>query len=667
MGSCPVSVVSFLGGILLMAESEGKTEGLLGKLIRAIAVIFSLFQLYTAFFGIFPAFQQRVVHLSFALCLIFLLSQSKGSRKVIDYVLAGTCMAIGIWSFAAYKELWLRGGAPATTDVIVGMILTAAVLEGTRRAIGWTLPILSVLFILYAKFGNYFPEPFTHRGHDMERIINDLYLSTNGIFGIPLGVSSTMVAIFIIFAALLQGSGGGKIFIDLAMSLFGTVRGGPAKIAIVASGLFGTISGSAVANVAGTGTFTIPLMKHIGFHPRFAGAVEATASTGGQLMPPVMGAAAFIMAEILHIPYVAICIAAVIPAILYFVVLFLHVDSESVLRGLKGMPRSQLPILVKVLQQAWYVLIPLGILIYALVIARFTEVTSASMSIIALLAMVGLGKIFRRSGAGFKEIVMALENGGRDMISVALTCACAGIVIGTVMLTGLGHELSGILINFAAGQLGILLMITAVASLILGMGLPTSACYIILAILVAPAIVEFGVPTLAAHMFIFYVGLMANVTPPVALAAYAGAGIAGADPFKTGFTACRLAMSGFILPFFFVFRPELLLIGPSASAIAFSILVIGVALVSMVAVTTGYLLIGRLRKIPRILLLMGSTSLIYPSYTSDIVGFCLVIGGYCWALLDAAKERGGVVAWVKRGEGLNEPQREKNSQSHPDQ
>ena len=652
-----------------MAKSNGETRVKVdvGTLIRAIAVVFSLFQLYTAFFGIFPAFQQRVVHLSFALCLIFLLSPSKGARRIIDYALAGTCMAIGIWSFAVYKELWLRGGAPATIDVIVGMILTAAVLEGTRRSIGLTLPILSFVFILYAKFGNYFPEPFTHRGHGLERIINNLYLSTDGIFGIPLGVSSTMVAIFIIFAALLQGSGGGKIFIDLAMSLFGMVRGGPAKIAVVASGLFGTISGSAVANVVGTGTFTIPLMKHIGFPPRLAGAVEATASTGGQLMPPVMGAAAFIMAEMLHIPYVTICIAAVIPAILYYAVLFLHVDSESVIRGLKGLPRSQLPIFGKVLRQAWYVLIPLGVLIYALVIARFTEMTSASLSIIALLAIVGLVKLFCRSGAGVKEIVAALETGGRDMVSVALTCACAGIVIGTVMLTGLGHELSAILINFAAGNLGILLVITGVASLILGMGLPTSACYIILAILVAPAIVEFGVPTLAAHMFIFYVGLMANVTPPVALAAYAGAGIAGADPFKTGFTACRLAMSGFIIPFFFIFRPELLLIKSTTSAVLYSTLVIGLALVSMVAVTTGYLLIGRVSKMPRIVLFMGSVSLIYPSYTSDIVGFFLVIVGYCWALLDAAKERGGVVAWVKRGEGLNEPQREKNSQSHPDQ
>ncbi len=630
-----------------MAKSNGKTEGMRGKLIAAIAVIFSLFQLYTSFFGIFPAFQQRVVHLSFALCLIFLLSQSKGARRVIDYVMTGTCMAIGIWSFAAYKELWLRGGAPATIDVIVGVILTVAVLEGTRRAIGLTLPILSIVFILYTKFGNFFPEPFTHRGHDLERIISNLYLSTDGIFGIPLGVSSTMVAIFIIFAALLQGTGGGKIFIDLAISLFGMVRGGPAKIAVVASGLFGTISGSAVANVVGTGTFTIPLMKHIGFHPRFAGAVEATASTGGQLMPPVMGAAAFIMAEILHIPYVAICIAAVIPALLYYVVLFLQVDSESVLRGIKGVPRSQLPHFGQVLRKSWSVLIPLGVLIYSLVIARFTETTSASLSIITLLALVGVSKVFRRNGAGAKEIVAALATGGRDMVSVALTCACAGIVIGTVMLTGLGHELSAIMIDFASGNLGILLVITAVASLVLGMGLPTSACYIILAILVAPAIVEFGVPPLAGHMFIFYVGLMANVTPPVALAAYAGAGIAGADPFKTGFTACRLAMSGFIIPFFFIFRPELLLINATASAVFYSTLVIGVALVSMVGAVTGYLLISGLGKIPRILLCIGSISLIYPSYTSDIIGFCLVVAGYAWALMEAARESGGVIAWVK--------------------
>lgn len=632
-----------------MAVSKGKTRGILGEVIRAIAIVFSLYQLYTSFFGIFPAFQQRVVHLSFALCLIFLVSQSKGARRFIDYALAVTCGAIGTWSFAAYKELWLRGGAPATMDVIIGLTLTVAVLEGTRRAIGLALPILSVGFILYARFGNYFPEPFTHRGHDLERIINDLYLSTNGIFGIPLGVSSTVVAIFIIFAALLQGSGGGKIFIDLATSLFGTIRGGPAKIAVVASGLFGTISGSAVANVVATGAFTIPLMKHIGFTPRFAGAVEATASTGGQLMPPIMGAAAFIMAEMLGIPYVVVCIAAVIPALLYYLVLFLSVDTESVLQGIKGLPRSQLPNLGAVLRRAWLVLVPLGVLIYALVIARFTEMTSASMSIIALLIMVALSKLARESSVSVKAIIAALESAGRSMVTVALACACAGIVIGTVMLTGLGHELSIILINFAGGNLGVLLGITALASLILGMGLPTSACYIILAILVAPAIVEFGVPPIAAHMFIFYVGLMANVTPPVALAAYAGAGIAGSDPFKTGFTAFRLALAGLILPFCFIYRPELLLIKATVWGVAFSILVVAVAFISMVATISGYLLISTISILPRILLGMGSIILIYPSYLSDLIGFGLVIAGFSWVLMATAKDRGGVIAWLKNG------------------
>lgn len=632
-----------------MAVSKGKTRGILGEVIRAIAIVFSLYQLYTSFFGIFPAFQQRVVHLSFALCLIFLVSDSKGIRRFIDYTLAVTCAAIGMWSFAAYEELWLRGGSPATTDVVIGLTLTVALLEGTRRAIGLTLPVLSIVFILYAKFGNYLPEPFTHRGHDLERIINDLYLSTNGIFGIPLGVSSTVVAIFIIFAALLQGSGGGKIFIDLATSLFGTIRGGPAKIAVVASGLFGTISGSAVANVVATGAFTIPLMKHIGFTPRFAGAVEATASTGGQLMPPIMGAAAFIMAEMLGIPYVVVCIAAVIPALLYYLVLFLSVDSESVLQGIKGLPRSQLPNLGKVLRRAWLVLVPLGVLIYALVIARFTEMTSASMSIIALLIMVALSKLARESSVSVKAIIAALESAGRSMVTVALACACAGIVIGTVMLTGLGHELSIILINFAGGNLGVLLGITALASLILGMGLPTSACYIILAILVAPAIVEFGVPPIAAHMFIFYVGLMANVTPPVALAAYAGAGIAGSDPFKTGFTAFRLALAGLILPFCFIYRPELLLINPTALGVVFSILVVGVAFVSMVATISGYLLISTISILPRILLGMGSIILIYPSYLSDLIGFGLVIAGFSWTFMDTAKGRGGVIAWLKNG------------------
>lgn len=617
-------------------------------ILGAVALLYSAFHLYTSFAGSLPAFQQRVVHLTFALCLVFGLTKKSGAWKAVDIVLAAACVAAGTWSVVLYADLWQRGASPEALDIAIGVFITLVVLEGTRRAIGPTLPILSVLFIAYAYFGNHFPDPLTHRGHDVSRIINTLYISTEGIFGLALGASATVVAIYVVFAALLERTGGGRAFIDLAVSMFGTVRGGPAKIAVAASGLFGTVSGAAVANVVGTGTFTIPLMKRIGFRPQYAGAVEAAASTGGQLMPPVMGAAAFIMAEMLSIPYSTVCIAAAIPALLYYVALYLQVDSEAALQGIRGVPRAQLPPIREALKRAWHVIVPLVVLIYALVGIQLSEVLSAVYAIATLLLLIALRIATRSADANWRSVVEALEEGGRALVSVALTCACAGIVIGMVMLTGLGHELSSLLIDLAGGNLSMLLLITAVTSLILGMGLPTSACYILLAILVVPALVEFGVQPLAAHLFVFYVGLMANVTPPVALAAYAGAGIANADPFRTGFIAFRLSLGGFIVPFFFVFRPELLIVGAAWFDVVASLVVLAVALAAVVGSITGYLFAGRLGVGPRVLLGTGAVALIYPSLIADLTGFALVIGGTAWAVLAAARRAGGFAALRER-------------------
>lgn len=631
-----------------MVKPNSQTTAVAVQVMIAVAVAFALFQLYTAFFGILASYLQRLVHVCFALTLIFLVSQSKGKLRFIDYALAATCVGIAIYGMIIYPQLWLRSGMATPTDLVVGGILTLVLLEGTRRSIGWFLPALAALFLFYGLFGNYFPPPLTTIPHDVQRVVGDLFITTNGIFGVPAGVSSTVVAIFIIFAAFLREFGGGQAFIDLARAWFGFLRGGPAKIAIVASGFMGMVSGSAVANVAATGAFTIPLMKQIGFKPRFAGAVEAAASTGGQLMPPIMGAAAFIMAEFLAIPYVEIIIAAVIPAFLYYIVLFLFIDHEAVLQGIKGLPRSELPNGRKVLRQTWYLFIPLGVLIWALVIARYSPMFSASWSLIAVVGIAVLTMLPRRKVMGFlKTLLAALQAAGRSMLPVALACACAGVIIGMVMLTGLGLKLSAMLITLSGGNLGFLLALTALASLILGMGLPTSACYIILAILVGPALTQppFEVPPLAAHFFVFYVGLMANVTPPVAIAAYTGAGIAGSEPFRTGVTAFRLCLSGFLIPFFFVLRPELLLIDATVTGVLFAVLLIGTALFAMVIALSGYVFRrGTIGIVPRIILGIGAISLIVPDTMATIVGFGAIIAGFALIFITGAvREKGRVI------------------------
>lgn len=611
-----------------------------GRAIAAIAALYALFHLYAAWFGRLPAFQFRLVHLTFALVLVFLMTRAGGVRGRVDQAVALACAAVGAWTFVQFAELFGRGASPDALDIAMGVFVTLAVLEGTRRVIGPTLPVLAILFVLYAYFGNLVPDPFTHRGHDVPRIVNTLFVSTEGIFGLALGVSASVVAIFVVFAALLERTGGGKVFIDLAVSLFGTVRGGPAKVSVVASGLFGTVSGAAVANVVGTGTFTIPLMKRTGFSAPFSGAVEAAASTGGQLMPPIMGAAAFIMAEMLSVPYSTVVVAAAVPALLYYAVLFVQVDSESALQGIAGVPREQLLPRLDTLIRAWFVLLPLAVLVLALTAGRLSESISALYAIAALLAALAVRRAFVPDSAGWRLVVEALVAGGKGIVTIALTCACAGIVIGMVMLTGLGHELSSMLVSMAGGNLSMLLLITAVASLVLGMGLPTSACYILLAILVVPALIEFGVKPLAAHMFIFYVGLMANVTPPVALAAYAGAGIANADPFRTGWIAFRLALGGFIVPFFFVFRPGLLLVGASWTEVVASLGVILIALLAIVGAMTGYLLVGRIGPLARVLFGAGAVTLIYPTWVTDVIGFALVAAACALEATAAARRRG---------------------------
>ena len=606
-------------------ESTFRTlGGGLGRIISLICICFSLFQLYTASFGVFPAQIQRGAHLAFALALIYLLypATSKGSRSSlppVDVLLAVLGAGTGLYMVVFYEDIVLRGGLPTGLDLLFAAIAVLLVLEAARRVVGSPISIIAAVFIAYALAGPYIPGMLGHRGFAMRRILSHLYLTTEGILGLPLGVSATFVFLFILFGAFLHKSGLGKFFIDLALAATGHTVGGPAKVAVLASGLFGTISGSSVANVVTTGTFTIPLMKSIGYPPYFAGAVEAAASTGGQLMPPIMGAAAFVMSEFIGVPYVKIAIAAALPAVLYYLAVGLMVHMEALRLGLKGLPRETLPDPKKVLRDGGHLLIPLGVIIYMLV-AGYTPLRAALVCIVATVVVAMMRKNTRLK---LSDITSALEDGARSALGVAAACAAAGIIIGIVTLTGLGLKMANGIILLSGGSFFFTLVFTMVASIILGMGLPTTAKYIILAAMAAPAIQKFGVPPMAAHMFILYYGIIADLTPPVALAAYAGAGIAGAKPMKTGWTSLRLAIAAFLIPFIFAYNPSLLLINTTASEVFF-VSVTALIGAFCLAVSGAGFWYGKLTVVERAVVFAAALMLIKPGIYTDIAGVILL-------------------------------------------
>lgn len=566
-----------------------------GLAASGLGVAFSLFHLYTAYRGPFAALQQRSIHLSFVLALVFLVfpwgRRAARERKhpallTIDVVLALAGVGAAAYVFFGYETLSERMGSPAGTDTVLGTLVVLLVLEATRRLIGWPLPAIALAFLAYGFLGPMMPGPLAHEGYDLARLASHLYLTTEGIFGIPLGVSATFVVPFVIFGAVLQACGGGQFFIDLANAIFGRFRGGPAKIAVVSSSLFGMISGSAVANAASVGPLTIPVMVRGGFRRQTAAAIESVASCGGQIMPPVMGAAAFLIAELLAVPYLAVCLAAAIPAILYYLAAFLMVDFEARREGIPPLARDVLPRLWAVLRRDGHLVAPPLVLILALAVFDYSPQLSAFYAIVAALVAAALRP---HSRLGARQIVRALEAGGRGSLEVAAACACAGIVIGVIMLTGLGVELSGMLVDLARGNLFVLLILTMVASLLLGTGLPTTPTYILLAILVVPAMVKMGVAGMAAHLFVFYYGAISDMTPPLAISATLAAGIAQADPFKTTLTACRIGLAGYLIPFMFVYDPALLFHG-SWGAIAVAGVAGGLAALALAAGVQGFLL-----------------------------------------------------------------------------
>lgn len=627
--------------VLPAAELPPQERGWSGLLAGALAICAAVFHLWTAYAGTLPTMQQVYVHLGFALVLIFLLnpafapdSRLARLRWPVDAALIVLSVAISAYAVINFLEIAERGaGDPTQVAVVLGVVATLVIIEATRRVLGWALPVLSSVFILYAFVGPWLPGLLAHRGFDIERLSATFYLSTNGIAGTPLQVSSTYIAVFVIFAAFLDVSGAGKFFIDWSYAGLAWMRGGPAKVAVLASAMMGTINGSAVANTVATGTFTIPVMKRAGLRATFAGAVEAAASSGGQIVPPVMGAAAFIMVEILGEPYSKIMTAAIMPALLYYFALLLMIDFEVAGQGIRGVPRSELPSAWGIFRKGWYLVLPLVLLIWMLVYVGYTPLKSAFYGVMSVIVVSWAS---RATGMGPKKILAALEQGGKGLLEVAAACACAGITIGVLMVTGLALRMSGILIDVSGGNLMVLLVLTMLISIILGMGLPTSAVYIVLAALVVPAMTRLGVDPLAAHLFVFYFGVMANVTPPVAIAAYAGAAIAGADATRTGLIAFRLAFAGFLLPFFWVFNPALILQGDTAS-IMLAVVTAVIGITAFAAALQNYLFGARANLVQRLVLGAGALLLLKPGLASDAAGLGLIALSLGWRFVTGGR------------------------------
>ncbi|RNB71665.1 TRAP transporter permease [Brevibacillus panacihumi] len=581
-------------------------------LITLIAVAFALYHMYAAYAIPLVTLKHRSLHVAIILCLIFLLypGWKKASRKtlsLLDGILALAALGTAGYIFIYYLEIVNRGGIPSTLDVVFAVITCVLVLEASRRVTGWELTAMAGIFVAYAYLGPYLPGDFGHRGYTFSDIANYMYVTTEGIFGDAIAVSASFIILFIIFGAFLTKTGMGTLFNDLSLALAGGTKGGPAKVGVIATAVHGSINGSAVASVVTTGSFTIPMMKRVGYKPEFAAAVEATAAVGGQILPPIMGAAAFIMAETLGIPYITIVIAAVIPAIMYYFGLLVQVHLRADRDNLQGLSKTELPKMKDVVRERGHLLIPL-VLLVVLLMMGYTPTLVAVATIVGTVIIAGLRKSSRMN---FRDIVQALESGVRDCLGVAAACAAVGITVGVFSLTGLGLKLANIILMMGSGSLFMTLLFTMLASIILGLGLPSIPCYIITATMAAPALSTFGIDPLASHLFVFYFGAIANLTPPIALAAFAGAGIAGSEPQRTGWVSCKLALAGFIVPFIFIYKPGLLIHDASLLDIALATATTMLAVMALAAATEGFLF-AKINWLLRIVLIVGGVLLIFP-------------------------------------------------------
>jgi len=646
------------------------------RAITVIGIALSLFQLYTA--GVQPLglFFQRPIHLGFVLVLCFLIYPAFGryrARGTSGWIIDGTLIVMSV-AAGAWLPLNIDTIAnqifPREIDVWMGIVTIIVVLEAARRAVGLGMTLIGAFFVVYAFSGSRGELPFladwmpgilNHRGYSLDRLASQMTLGAEGIFGIPLGVAATFVFIFVLFGAFLEVTGAGKFFIDLAYAAAGKQRGGPAKAAVIASAGMGSISGSAIANVVTTGAFTIPLMKKLGYRPAQAGGIEAAASTGGQIMPPLMGAGAFLMSEFTRVPYVDIVLVSIFPAVLYFGSVYLLVHIAAVKQGMTGLAAEELPGTRKVLAEGWHFLLPL-IALVGLLVAGYSPMRVGFYAILSIIAAASARALWTFATSeptvtGFIDLckrgimltLEALDLGARNAVAVSVACAVAGIIVGVVGLTGLGLKFSAMMIAFSGGNIVLALILVLLASLVLGMGLPVTASYIVLIILVGPALTEqFGIPLLIAHLVVFWYSQDSNVTPPVALAGFAGAAIAGSKPMETSVQAWKYAKGLYLIPLFMVFNEEIILGGPLPLVLwAGAIAILG--LVAFAAFLEGFL--WRPMSIwMRTLLVPGVVALFWPDLIIEIAGFILisVLLGMNWMQARREKDQPGGPEWAQR-------------------
>lgn len=593
-----------------------------------LAVFLSLFQIwFTGGFEVLDAHLLRALHLSVVMALVFMLFPGykdedsplwKNSMCVVNLVCIGLAFSSAYYVFTELETLQFRLrylDEVTPRDMVYGVIAVLMVLETTRRTSGWSLVLISSCFIVYALFGGstVVPQSLRHSGVGFDKMIEQLFMITDGIYGVPLAVASTMIFAFVMFGAFLHVSGMSSVFMDLACLLTRNSRGGPAKVSIFASALFGTISGSAPANVYGTGTFTIPLMKRVGYSPAFAGAVEAVASTGGQIMPPIMGAAAFIMADLTGVGYIQVAKAALLPAVLYYLALWSMIHFEAVSQNLGSLPADQVPNTRQVLSKLYYML-PIVGLITAMVFGR----SVISCALIATLVIVLLSYLKAETRMTPRRLWEALELSAKNCLMISSCCACAGIVIGVIAITGIGFTFISAITDVAGSNLFVLMLLLTLTSIILGMGVPTTPAYVIVATLGAPALIKVGVPALAAHLFVFYYAILSVITPPVCMAAFAGASIAKADAMRTGFISMKLGIVAFIIPFMFVYAPALLLAGSTMEVIGACVTSI-IGVIALAGGMQNWLLV-RCTLLEQVLLIVAGLTLIFPGMLTDCIG-----------------------------------------------
>ncbi len=653
-------------------------DGVAGRITYWMGVAFSLFQIYTSAFSPLSSIIVRSVHVGFLLFMVFMLFRSRrgGPDKGVplhDWLIAVGAFALGFYHWVFYVDLMTRAD-PNTLDMVVGTTIIVLVFEAARRVMGMALPLVCGAFLVYLFLGQHIPYPYGHRGYDFDLILHQMYRGVEGIYGTPIQVSATFIFLFILFGTFLEKAGMIRLFNDIAMGTVGHYTGGPAKVAVVSSALMGTINGSGVANVVSTGQFTIPLMKRFGYRAAFAGAVEATASMGGQIMPPVMGAVAFIMAENLNVPYGDIALAATIPAMLYFISAFWMVHLEAKRSNLVGLPKDKCPDALGAIRRDWFLLVPLAILVY-LLFAGFTPLYAGTVGLAFTVILILGGRIAARIGplafriffwmvvgvggglylktenlyvlvgavmvllvaTGFMRgaretfaiMLDSLSDGARNAIAVGIACALVGVIIGTLTLTGLGGTFARVVVGLAGESRIAALILTMIVSLILGMGIPTIPNYIITSSMVAPALLGMGVELLQSHMFVFYFGIMADLTPPVALAAFAASSIAKESAMKIGFLAVRVALAGFVIPFLFIYDPALLLQTDSPLAVVYVTFKALVAIALWGGASSSYL-IGPMGWIERGAATLGAFLLIAAVPLTDEIGFVVCAAVVAW-------------------------------------